>query len=357
VAVVGGGYGGISAAKALDDIADVTLIEPRDTFVHNVAALRAVVDPEWAEHLFIPYDRLLARGRVRRDRAVRVSATTVELASGAALTPDFTVLATGSTHRYPAKIDIDDADRAVGRLRATHTELARASRVLLLGAGPVGLEFAGEIKAAWPGKAVTIIDPRPTLMPGQFPEEFRKQLQAQLDEMGIELLLETSLNRSPLTGSGLTSAFTVTTSAGAAVTADIWFACYGASPVTGYLAPDLHTAGQPGSLISVTPELRLPGHSTLFAIGDITAMPEMKMARQASRHAEVAAANIRTLIDGQDTMATYHPAADAIVLPLGPKGGVTYAPEAGVLDASATSGIKGSGLFVDTYREILGAGQ
>jgi NADH dehydrogenase FAD-containing subunit len=353
---VGGGYGGITAAKALDDVADVILIEPRDTFVHNVAALRAVVDPEWAERLFIPYDGLLARGQVRRDRAVRVSATAVEFASGAAIAADFIVLATGSAHRYPAKIDVEDAADAAERLRATHRELARSSCVLLLGAGPVGLEFAGEIKAAWPDKAVTIIDPHPDLMPGQFPEEFRKQLRAQLDELGIELLLGTSLRELPGTGPGQTATFTVTTGEGASVTADIWFACYGAAPVTGYLAGDLNANRQPGDLTSVTPELRLPGHGTIFAIGDITAIPEMKMARLAQKHAEVAAANIRTLIEGRGTMATYQPEADAIVLPLGPKGGVSYAPEVGVLGASPTSDIKGS-LYIDIYRELLGARQ
>jgi NADH dehydrogenase FAD-containing subunit len=55
VLVVGGGYGGITVAKALDDVADVTVIEPRDTFVHHVAALRAVVDPEWVERIFLPF--------------------------------------------------------------------------------------------------------------------------------------------------------------------------------------------------------------------------------------------------------------------------------------------------------------
>jgi NADH dehydrogenase FAD-containing subunit len=44
VAVVGGGYGGIAAAKALDASADVVLVEPRDMFMHNVAALRALLN-------------------------------------------------------------------------------------------------------------------------------------------------------------------------------------------------------------------------------------------------------------------------------------------------------------------------
>jgi 2-polyprenyl-6-methoxyphenol hydroxylase-like FAD-dependent oxidoreductase len=43
VAVIGGGYGGFAVAKGLDEFADVTLVEPRDAFVHNVAALRALV--------------------------------------------------------------------------------------------------------------------------------------------------------------------------------------------------------------------------------------------------------------------------------------------------------------------------
>ncbi|MEA2208066.1 MAG: apoptosis-inducing factor 2, partial [Solirubrobacteraceae bacterium] len=45
VVVLGGGYGGIRAAKALDDVADVTLIDPTEAFVHNIAAWRALVDP------------------------------------------------------------------------------------------------------------------------------------------------------------------------------------------------------------------------------------------------------------------------------------------------------------------------
>jgi NADH dehydrogenase FAD-containing subunit len=353
VAVVGGGYGGITVAKALDDIADVVLIEPRDTFVHNVAALRGVVDPDWADRMFLPYDELLVRGQVRRDRAVRVSATAVELASGAVIAADFIVLATGSTHTYPAKIDIEDSAGAKSKLGATHEALARASRVLLLGAGPVGLEFAGEITSTWPEKVVTIVDPSPDLVSGRFPDEFRSELRTQLDHLGVELLLGTSLREPPTSDPGRTATFTVTTQSGIDITADIWFACYGVTPNSDYLAPQLSAARQSDNLIAVTPQLLVRGHDTVFAIGDITAIPEMKMARLAQKHAEVVAANIRALIEGRDDVVTYQPEADAIVLPLGPKGGVSYAPEVGVLGADATSGIK-SNFFLDTYLELLG---
>ena len=61
-------------ASALDADTDVVLIEPKDAFVHNIGALRALVEPAFLPKIFLPYDRLLAHGRVVRDRAVEVSA-------------------------------------------------------------------------------------------------------------------------------------------------------------------------------------------------------------------------------------------------------------------------------------------
>src|SRR3954469_22411566 len=101
VVVVGGGYGGINVAKALDDVADVTLVDPTEAFVHNVASWRALVEPEWLDRIFLPYDRLLAYGRYIQDRAVAVDGRRVILASGEVLEPDYLVLATGSHYPFP----------------------------------------------------------------------------------------------------------------------------------------------------------------------------------------------------------------------------------------------------------------
>src|ERR1700674_2958998 len=158
VVVLGGGYGGINAAKALDDVADVTLVDPKEAFVHNVAAWRALVEPEWLERIFLPYDRLLADGHFVRARASEVDGRRVTLASGAQLEPDYLVLATGSSYPFPAKIDEPDSPAARSRLLAAHEAVLAASRVLLIGAGPSGLELAGEIKSFSPAKQVTIVD-------------------------------------------------------------------------------------------------------------------------------------------------------------------------------------------------------
>ncbi|TDC45054.1 FAD-dependent oxidoreductase [Actinomadura sp. KC345] len=379
VAVVGGGYGGIAVAKALDDAADVVLIEPRDTFVHNVAALRGLTDPRWTDRLFIPYDRLLSRGRVIRDRAVRVDAASVTLASGTRVDADYIVLATGSAYPFPAKTGTADSATAKERYHAARKALADADGVLLVGGGPVGLELAGEIKAVWPGKAVTIVTRDRDIVPGDYPDEFRAELRRQLDAMGVRVVLGARLREDPPSAAGEAGTFTAILDSGERVIAGIWFPCFGASPVTGYLAGDPASARQDDGRLTVTADLRLPGLPNVFALGDITAIPEAKQAGAAAGHATVIASNVRALLDGE-ALTAYRPGPPGIVLPLGPDGGATYAPgwedhvdpgtaaqirrhaegradtllDLGILDAAMTSQIKGADLMVGDYAALLG---
>ena len=142
-----------------------------------------------AVRIFFPYDRLLANGRVVRDRAVGVEAGRVTLASGDELTPDFIVLATGSTYPYPAKSDTDETATALVRYSASHDELAQAERVLIVGAGPTGLELAGEIGDRWPEKRITILEPEPEILAGPYKQELRDEVRRQLVERGVEFVL------------------------------------------------------------------------------------------------------------------------------------------------------------------------
>ncbi|OZM80272.1 hypothetical protein CFP66_22305 [Pseudonocardia sp. MH-G8] len=80
----------------------------------------------------------------------------------------------------------------------------------MLGAGPTGLEFAGQIAARWPDEHVTVLDPAQELLP-RFPDEFRAGVHHQLDELGVELLLGTGLSEPPATAAGERSRFRTTT--------------------------------------------------------------------------------------------------------------------------------------------------
>lgn len=360
VAVVGGGYGGTAVASALDGTADVVLVGGGEAFVHNVAALRALVDPGWTDRIFLPYDHLLSHGRVVRDTAVHVDATgTVTLASGERVSADYTVLATGSSYPFPAKTDSgEDTATAKARFRTTRAALTGADSVLLLGAGPVGLELAGEIKAVWPGKSVTLVDPGDRLLPGLpgLPDALREAVHRELDELGVRLLLGTTLAEEPPSEPGEVKSFHATTRDGRETDADIWFRCHGVVPATGYLADDLAAARQPDGHLRVTPELRLPGSPNIFAVGDITAVPEAKTAKAAGEHAKVVAANITALAErGPDAELTVHePGAPSIALPVGPERGASYAPGMGLLDAETTAGIKGRDLMLAPYLEMFG---
>ncbi|WP_026820937.1 FAD-dependent oxidoreductase [Arthrobacter castelli] len=355
VLVVGGGYGGAAAAKALDDVADVVLVEPRDRFVHNVAALRALVDPDWVEAIFLPYSELLTRGRVIQGRVTSTDGETVVLESGQRFTPDYLVLASGSGYPFPAKVNIEHNRDAVATMRTTHASLAESKRILLLGAGPVGLELAGEIKAAWPEKEITIVDRGQDIITGGLPDEFRAELRGQLAALDIELVLGTSLATQPPTGPGELGAFTVPTHSGRDVDADIWFRCYGVIPNSAYLSGSLARARRESGHIEVTDDLRVAGHSRVFAIGDLTALPESKMAKAAGAHAEHVADNIRRLLDDpSSSLAGYAPAPASISLPLGPAGGASYAPGVGVLGPKETAEMKGGHLRMDDYRSLFG---
>src|SRR5258705_7363484 len=197
VVVLGGGYGGIRVAKALDDVADVTLVDPTEAFVHNVASWRALVDPEWLERIFFPYQHLLAHGRFVRGRAVDVDGHRVTLASGEVLEPDYLVLATGSSYPFPAKTEEPDILSARVRFRGAHEALLAANRVLIVGAGPSGLELAGEIKSFYPEKQVTIAAVADDILAGPYDQALRDELRRQLAALDVMLQLGQTLSGLP----------------------------------------------------------------------------------------------------------------------------------------------------------------
>ncbi len=353
VAVIGGGYGGFVAAQGLDEFTDVTLVEPRDAFVHNVAALRALVEPDWLETIFLPYDKLLTSGRVLRERAVQVESDRIVLSSASELASDFIVLATGSTYPYPAKTGTDDTATAVSRYRQSHEELARAERVLIVGAGPTGLELAGEIEARWPRKRITILEPEHDILAGPYKQELRDEVRRQLVERGVELVLGDALTGEPESPPATFGRFAVSTVAGRSIEAEIWFRCYGLRPVSDYLSGDIAAVRLADGWIEVERTLQVKGQSTVFALGDVAAA-DLKGAARAGRQAELVVANIRALVEGRELEA-YEPSPPAIVIPLGPTGGASELPgQEEIIGAEATAEIKGTHMFVERYRELFG---
>jgi NADH dehydrogenase FAD-containing subunit len=359
VVVVGGGYGGAAVAKALDDVADVVLVEPKDAFVHAVGALRAAVDPDWQDRVFIPYDRLLAHGRVVQDWVRTATPTQVRLSADEVIDADYLVLATGSGYPFPAKFLENQMSVAGARLARLREALARAERVLIVGAGPVGLELAGELTSSFRDLAVTVVDQQDDiLMNGDVLPEVRASIRTQLEARGVLFELGAPLGYLPPSDVGTFEPFTVSTASGREITAQLWFRCHDASTTTGYLGTELARRVIGGGRIQVTNTLNVVGYETVFAIGDITDIPESKRASAARAHAGVVAANIASLIAGRPATATYAPAPELIVLPLGPDGGASQLVDTSgarvVRGPKETSAIKGTDLMTEPMIDLFG---
>lgn len=106
VIIVGGGYGGVQLAVQLDSYCKVVLIDPKDAFHHNVAALRGIVEPAFIKKTLIPYEGALKHGSFVKDRVVscNISRKTVTLSSGEEISYDFLVFACGSSVPFPGKL-------------------------------------------------------------------------------------------------------------------------------------------------------------------------------------------------------------------------------------------------------------
>ena len=86
--------------------------------------------------------------------------------------------------------------RALASWRRTR-RCSRRAGCSILGAGPAGLELAGEIKSFHPDKQVVIADIAPDILAGPYDQALRDELRRQLDALGIELRLGRRAARAP----------------------------------------------------------------------------------------------------------------------------------------------------------------
>jgi len=357
VIIVGGGYAGTTLARALDATFDVVLVEPREAFVHNVAAIRALVEPALLDRIILPYDRLLKRGEVLRDRAQAVAEGRVTLAGGKGLQGDFIVLATGSTYAQPFK----PVSHAMGDFRAAQAalqaEIKVARSIAIVGAGAVGVELAGEIASVLKGKDITLIASTPHLFP-DFSAGLGAKLAADLKALGVKL--KTGVKAQGLSGLDRPTRGPLQLDTGETLAADLVIPAIGARAATGV------AAGLPGvsfdriGRLEVDGWMRPAGMSRVFALGDMAANGDMMTIVASSRQAPWLAKTLEALAAGRaiETLATYTPwPSPPILVPLGPKRGASVLPlgrNGSVVGPFLTGLIKGKSLFIPRYHKEFG---
>jgi apoptosis-inducing factor 2 len=357
IVIVGGGYAGTMLARTLDPVAEVLLIEPRVAFVHNVAAIRSIVDPSWLDRLIIPYHRLLKRGRVLHDRAVTIEGTGVRLAAGGPLESDILVIATGSTYARPFKVSGDSVPDFRAALLEAHAKLKAARSVAIVGAGAVGVELAGEIAVGMPGKRIDLVSSTATLFPN-FALALGRRLLAELSALKVSVHLEA-------TAEGLREVAQPTSGPLSVVgqppiVADLIFPATGARPDNTLLQAMPGAAFDRLGRVIVDGWLRPAGPRNVFALGDVAATGDLMTIVATTRQAPWLARAIGGVIAGRslDTLPRYSPwTAPPILVPLGPKRGASVLPftKHGVtVGGFLTSQIKGKSLFIRRYRKEFG---
>ncbi len=304
VVIVGAGFGGLAAAKALRNTpASVLLIDRTNHHLFQPLLYQVATSVLTPSQIATP-----TRGILRKQKNTTVilgEVTGVDkdqkcvFASDAdrqnvPIPYDYLILATGSTHSYfghnefeqfaPGLKSLANAEAARNKILQAF-ELAEAEddparhrdllTFVLVGAGPTGVEMAGalavfvqtslksEFRRIDPGTArIVLVDMAPRVL-GPFPEDLSKAAKARLERLGVEVRLGHSVDHIDADGIIVAGERIVSKTV-------IWTAGVAPSPAGKWLNVETDRAGR----VRVQPDVSVPGHPEIFVVGDTASLDE-----------------------------------------------------------------------------------
>ncbi|KAI8158101.1 hypothetical protein K4K49_004934 [Colletotrichum sp. SAR 10_70] len=328
----------------------ILLVEPHSHFHHLFAFPRFAVLPDHEHKAFIPYTAAFSkssdpsRHQVIQARAKSLRPNSVILDrewQGSGEIPfEYLVVTTGTRLPSPGTMPGDDKPSSVDTLRAHQQAVQKASSVILIGGGAVGVQMATDLKEIYPEKEVTLVHSREHLMP-LYHTKLDEIIKARFEELGIKYAHNlSSPSRSQqsltfylrlITGSravippgGLASQTSVKLQDGRELSADLIIPATGQTPNNQFLQDLKQTGDAPlvnpaNGFIKVRPTLQFqdPAYSHIFAAGDIADSGAHKAARPGAGQAKVVAQNILAMINGQEPTEHIVVTPPAIHLSLG----------------------------------------
>ncbi|KAG1327837.1 apoptosis-inducing factor 2-like [Cocos nucifera] len=346
VVVVGGGVAGALLAKTIQSYAEVVLIDPKEYFEIPWANLRSKVEPSVAEKTIINHSDYFVHGKIITSSATNVTETEVVTAEGRKVAYTHLVIATGHA-AYTPRCRRDRLEQ----FQEENTKIKISGSILIIGGGPMGVELAAEIAVDYPEKKVTIVHSGPRLLEFIGRRAANKTLHW-LKSKKVEVHLDQSVDIDSISEADRV----FKTSAGETITADCYFYCVDQPVSSSWLQNSLlkDCINKNGRLM-VDEHLRVKGQKNIFAIGDITDVPEIKQGFLAQRHAIVVAKNLKLLINGakESRLAKYKPATTMAMVSLGRKDAVaqfSFVAMIGFLPGF----IKSKDLFVHRTRQQMG---
>ncbi len=300
VVIVGGGFGGITAARALNGMpVRITMIDKTNHHLFQPLLYQVATAGLSPADIAAPIRHIVRKQKNTKVLMAEVTgidtvAKTVQVADHQPIPYDYLIMATGARHSYfgkeqwsenaPGLKTLTDATRIRERVLSAfeEAETAEDERVrqelltfVIVGGGPTGAELAGAI-AELAKRALASdfrhIDPRrtkillleagPRILSG-FPEYLAKRAHHALEEMGVEVRTDSAVQ--DIDDMSVTVAFerigcrTV-----------IWAAGVLASPAGQWF--DVPT--DKNRRVQVLPDLSIPNHPEIFVIGDTATLTQ-----------------------------------------------------------------------------------
>lgn len=329
VVIVGAGFGGLYAARALRRApVDVTVIDRRNHHLFQPLLYQVATAALNPSDIAAPIRKILRRQK--NTTVLLADATQVDVArkkvglTDGEIGYDYLILATGATDSYfghedwapcaPGLKSIEDALEIRRRVLVAYEAAERTEdperrstwlQFVIVGAGPTGVELAGalaEISRRALARDFRNIDPtqaRILLLEGldrvlpTFPPQLSEKARRQLERLGVEVRVQKKVTGVDEEGVSLDDerieAKTV-----------LWAAGVAASPIAQSLGVPLDRAGR----VQVMPDLTIPGRSDVFVIGDLAAFEQdgqlvPGVAPAAIQEARHAAGNITRAVKGK----------------------------------------------------------
>ena len=313
VVVVGGGFGGINVTRALAraDV-DVTVVDRTNHHLFQ-PLLYQVAAGILSEGLIAPALRNVIRKQANArtlladvqdlDVPGRLVHAVAPDGRQLALPYDTLVVASGAADSYfghqewaefaPGMKTLEDARHLrshilsafeMAELAATPAEQAEYLTFVVIGAGPTGVELAGQLaelahqvlprdyRAAVPAEAkILLVEAAPAVL-SAFHPKLQRYTQRRLEEMGVDVRLNTAaiaMSHDSITVRGPERAEQIP------ARTKIWAAGVQASPLARILAEAAGTGTDRAGRIAVLPDCSLPGHPEIFAVGDMISLNQL----------------------------------------------------------------------------------
>lgn len=310
VIIVGGGFGGLSAAQALNaDSVDVTLIDRQNFHLFQPLLYQVATGSLSAGQIAAPLRSVLSRQKNTRVLLGSVEdidpeSKQVTLADGARFPYDSLIVATGSQSSYfgndawrewaPGLKSIEEAtnirDKILYAFEVAErtTDPTRRSAWLtfaIVGAGPTGVELAGAIgeiarqtlkndfRTIHPQEArIILMDGAPRILMS-FPADLSAKAHRALAKLGVEIMSGVMVKN--IDSEGLTIAGAEVGVRHISAKTVIWAGGITASPLASVLASRTKTELGKGGKLEVSPDLTVANYPDIFVIGDLAATPDV----------------------------------------------------------------------------------